>query len=381
MKSIVPLGICAVVVLSLSFTGCGSNSGGAVPNTNGSAASGTQGLTAEYLYALDNPGGASNVETFQINLATGALVPSGNAAAGNNANDIVADTQSRFLFVGNSPGCCAAAHPPAQLMSFGIGGSGNLTPLQTVSLPNTDDTLQSLAFDSAGSVYASSTAGLTGGTISSFSVDRASGAISNPTAVASMPMPGKIVAHPNGTFVYAAVNSGGIDLLTRNASTGALTDTKRIFPAGSGDPYTDMSFAQGGTFLVAVSQNSRKMTIFSVNGSTGDLTVVTQTPDDFLQVTAIVGGKYVFSTHSNNSVETHMMFTDGNLLQIGYASTPVQVRNVVVDAGGKFVYAQSVSTPQIFGFAIDGSTGKLTPIPGSPFATGAITSRMAVAAR
>jgi 6-phosphogluconolactonase len=380
VKNIVPLGVCAVLVCSLGFAGCGSSSSGdTVSKTTGSAATGAVGFTAEYLYAVDNPGGASSVEVFQIDLKTGGLTPSGSVAAGNNANDVVVDSQSKFLFVGNSPGCCAATHPPAQVTPFVIGGSGNLSPVQSIALPNTDDTLQSLAVDPSGaSLYVSSTAAFTSGTITSFVVDRSSGTMSAPSDVPSMAMPAKIAVHSSGKFAYAAVNSGGIDLLTRNGS-GALADTKRVFPAGSGDLYTDMSFAQGGTFLVAVSQNSRKMTVFSVNGTTGDLSVVTQTPDDFLQVAT--SGKWVFTTHTNNSVETHMMYNDGTLLQIGYSSTPAQVRNVVVDPGGKFVYAQSANSAQIFGFSLDDSTGKLTPIPGSPFATGAITSKLAVAAR
>jgi hypothetical protein len=53
------------------------------------------------------------------------------------------------------------------------------------------------------------------------------------------------------------------------------------------------------------------------------------------------------------------------------------VTHVVTDASGKFVYVESSTTNQIFGFAFDSSTGALTALSGSPFSTSGVPIRMA----
>lgn len=56
-------------------------------------------------------------------------------------------------------------------------------------------------------------------------------------------------------------------------------------------------------------------------------------------------------------------------VSLGAALAVIGGRTLRVDASGKFLYAPSYDG-NLYGFAIDGTTGALTPVPGSPFPTG-----------
>ena len=93
------------------------------------------------------------------------------------------------------------------MKSFGINSSGSLTLAGEITLPNNHDTLLGLALDHSGTdLYASSEIIQSGGTVSSFSVDRGTGALSvlSPDPGTNF-LPGRLLVHPNGQFVYATI--------------------------------------------------------------------------------------------------------------------------------------------------------------------------------
>ena len=85
----------------------------------------------------------------------------------------------------------------------------------------------------------------------------------------------------------------------------------------------------------------------------------------------LLTGNNVFGTAGGLSVFSLDASTGSLTLATG---SPFQVRDdpagVAVDASGKFVYVAHTADATISSFSLDSSTGTLTPVPGSPFPSG-----------
>ena len=136
----------------------------------------------------------------------------------------------------------------------------------------------------------------------------------------------------SGSQVLYVADSGKIDAM-QTYTTGALTPVVGSpFPSGTSifltvDPFNRFVFASDEDPPGSISA-------FTI-GSTGALTQVAGSP---------------FAADPN--------------------STGSQPRQIVVDSTGNFVYTVLLSTNQVAAFSIGQSSGALTPVPGSPFATG-----------
>jgi 6-phosphogluconolactonase len=89
-----------------------------------------------------------------------------------------------------------------------------------------------------------------------------------------------------------------------------------------------------GRYAYATNLNSDNISAYSINSSTGALT-------------PIAGSPFTFPTLVGQST------------------------GLAVDPSGRFVYATDSNSNYVVAFSIDNSTGALTPISGSPFASGA----------
>jgi 6-phosphogluconolactonase (cycloisomerase 2 family) len=342
------------------------------------------------LYAIENPNAASIVEGFSID-STGTLTPlTPTVSAGDNANDIVSDASGKFVFAGNSPGCCSNPFPkaPIQLISYAVGTSGSLTVANQQTFTNANDTVNGLLLDASGTdLYVSSMQVMIEGTISSFGVNSSTGELSSlgPDPTNTI-MPGRMALHPNGRFLYAAEvlrhhypDLGGFELFMRDPATGLVTDTHQTYP-GSGrgaDFYVDCGLALGGQYLLGQALDTNKITVWAVDAGTGALTVSSEIMGNFAGLTVDPSGAFAIATTTDGSVTSYKVSSTGTLTQASTAMAAVGVTHVVTDASGKFVYAESSTTNQIFGFAFDSSTGALTALSGSPFAASGMPIRMA----
>jgi 6-phosphogluconolactonase len=132
--------------------------------------------------------------------------------------------------------------------------------------------------------------------------------------------------------VYGGTGSDtGIAAFSLNESTGALTPV-------AGSPFAgaaiDPVVTPAGTFLYAVGGTSTTTLVgYSIATATGALTPLAGSP---------------FATGIN---------------------TPDGLNPMLIDGSGKFLYEPSSAGQQILGFSI-AATGALTPLTGSPFATG-----------
>ena len=122
------------------------------------------------------------------------------------------------------------------------------------------------------------------------------------------------------------------------------------------------------------------ISVFSI-GADGSLTQLSRFSDlgaVLYGIAAVPNAALVYAINSNPSVAESAgvlgfsVGTSGTITK--FAATPfanINPREIVVDSSGKFVYVSAGAPGKggIFGFTIDSSTGVLTLIPGSPFAS------------
>ncbi len=174
-------------------------------------------------------------------------------------------------------------------------------------------------------------------TITAYTIDATSHAL---TEVQSVPLPSTPrtpALHPTGRFLYVATDTGILGYAVDSAS-GMLTAVPGSpFPAWTNGNY--IAIEPGGKFAYVPNPNETRMKVFAVATETGALTEVAN---------AIVS-------------------TGGINPQVP-----------VFDRGGQFLYVPNeladfgLTTGTIGAFRIDGSTGKLTAVAGSPFPAGQI---------
>lgn len=203
-------------------------------------------------------------------------------------------------------------------------------------------------------------------------------AVGSPVSTGAIGPAGGLALDPSGKFLYVA-GAAAIEVFSINSTSGALT------PAGS--PSIDNNGPYGllatGKFLYASEiGNGSTATIsgFSVNPSTGSLTPVPASPVS----TAVNGFPFFLAAHPSGKF-LYAGFLTANTLAAWTidgatgALTPTPgfpialgigtgsfISSVVVAPQGKFLYVCD-DLGDVFGFAVNSSSGALTAMPGSPF--------------
>lgn len=149
--------------------------------------------------------------------------------------------------------------------------------------------------------------------------------------------PQDLAVAPARNVLYAADAGGGIDAYQIDVSTGALTAIPGS-PFGSGS-LRSLVVDPSGSF------------VYAVNATSGNVLAFTVAPNGVL--VPLPGSPFS--------------------LPGGATSVPMGIVDI-----GSFVYVTLNSSSQVAGFAIDAKTGQLTPISGSPFATGQNPANLAL---
>lgn len=192
-------------------------------------------------------------------------------------------------------------------------------------------------------------------------------------------------------ILYASDFGNDIYAFRINQSTGALTQTASFIPIGGetvGD--TDMAVTPSGSFLYAANDANSEINCYAINSS-GTLTLTADSPFPVEQPTPGSSGLTVdptgrfFYTSTTADFGAVAGFTidaatgaltvisGGPFSSPGHGGPPLEI---AVDPTGRFLFASAqfddVTLPagyNVWGFTIDGTTGALTSMPGSPFAT------------
>lgn len=153
-------------------------------------------------------------------------------------------------------------------------------------------------------------------------------------------------------------------------STGVPSATPQVsisYPPGSGP---SALASDAGGYRLYVSADG--LHGYFINRTNGNLTEVpgspVMVPTGVGQLAVHPSGKFVFVA-SGGGILVFRVNSDGSLKAANSTLVPVQgiLRNVVVDRSGKYLYALSEDANSIDAFAIDTTSGDLTPLPGSPY--------------
>jgi 6-phosphogluconolactonase len=321
---VVPLALLS----TLTLAGCGGVKPAEICNspsnsetcTCGTPAGGTVACPAERPEALFAES-AGEIQTFLLN-TTGILgAPTGTASGPNAPIPAMAISPSaQFLY--------AADPQNSQIDGYSINVSGALAPSQGSPFAGANSNAVQLTVDSSGQFLLESDT--SGGSLEMFSINSTTGALS---AVSGSPFsstgsfPGSAAFTPSGNFLYVVDGSGqagfgGVSAYSVNAN-GSLTPVNGELTLNGGAIDIAMYFTGQ---LLYVSQNNG-IASFTIDSSTGALS----------QISA------------------------GTLAA---ANNPVQL---ALDQSGPFLYVANGGDGTIGAYAINGTTGALSPVAGSPF--------------
>jgi 6-phosphogluconolactonase len=238
------------------------------------------------------------------------------------------------------------------------------------------------------------------GTVAGFSLDSSSGKL---TAVPGSPFPAGTApaqaaqAGFQGKFLYVSNNgdsAGGISAFTIDISTGALTPIPGSpFPTGFAGSFPGPSaMVVNGNFLyvalAGTASANNKIVVFSIDPNTGSLTPISPgalftTGKDplymaLVPVTSVGSQAFLYTANIQDNTISAFTVDDnsGGLTPVpgspvGGASTlaGLAVSPTATNSGNFFLYAAD-QAGSIRAYMIDGNTGSLSPISGSPFAVG-----------
>lgn len=342
----------------------------------------------EFLYVPD--AASNNISAYSINVGTGALtpVPGSPFAADTQPGAAVVTPAGKYLFVGNavSNNVSAYAINSSSGALTAVGGSPFAGPAN----------ISSVATASSGQfLYV---AGRFSGSISAYSINSSSGALAlisgSPFAAGAYAQ--SISVDPSGKFLYVTDN-GFLRIygFAINPTTGVLTPVAGspfAVPPGVNPIAAAIDPLNRFLYVIDAANNLptapfNQILVYGINTTSGVLTAVTGSPfssgtnEALAGVAAEPSGKFVYVTNYASvlsfAVNAAGTFTPG--MGSPFNSSFSQV-NAAVDPSGKYLYViNPYSASSISAYTINGTTGSLTPLPGSPFAAGNASSGIAIA--
>jgi 6-phosphogluconolactonase (cycloisomerase 2 family) len=142
--------------------------------------------------------------------------------------------------------------------------------------------------------------------------------------------PNHLVFTSSNSFVYVSLGTGGIAILSFNATSGVLTNNNQVLPPKqSVDAIQGLAVNSAGTYLYAAETGINGLRVLAITATTGALKEITGSP-----------------------------YTTGT----GPAG-------VILDSTGSYLYVTNRASNTVSAF-LASSSGALTAISGSPFATG-----------
>lgn len=351
----------------------------------------------EFLYAT-SPG---HISAFIINQSTGALSAPLAVSGPNQSIGMVGSVTLGHLFVSDFVGDAVEG--------FSIdSNSGGLTPVGGSPFPigGTPPGAGGLSNIPSGDFYLYAT-DLNGGTVAGFRFDPVTGILTpvsgSPFLAGNTPM--QATQDSLSKFLYVSNyndSQGGISAFEIDQSTGSLSPIPGSpFATGIVGSYPGPSaMVVNNNFLyvalAGTANPNNKIVAFSIDQTSGVLTTLPTSPfvtgSDplyiaFVPVTSVAGQAFLYT--ANNQDGTISAFTaddnTGALTPIngspyaagtsvgGLATTPIYA-----STGNPFLYASNPQSQTITGYTIDGSTGALSPVPGSPFPAGNSPALLAV---
>jgi 6-phosphogluconolactonase len=266
----------------------------------------------------------------------------------------------KFLYAANSG--------EADISLFTISSAAALTEV-TPRTPAGGTTPTLLAMDSTGSyLYVASVVGLSG-SISAFSINSSSGAltaIGSPVGLGLFPL--NMALAPSGNFLYVtgAGEPGYVESWT--VTSGVLSNPQLAQVGANPD---GLAIDPGGKYLyVANSAPDNSISEFSIN-SDGSLTELSGSPigQTYTSPVALLvdnSGKYLYvANKGSGNLSAYSIGSDGALALLTGSpfTTNSQPGFIAIDPGGKYLFVgNQASSAMIQSFSLNTSTGALTSL-------------------
>ncbi len=338
--------------------------------------------------------GSDNVSAYTIDVSgdsgtPGALVAVNGSPflAGNSPQSATIDPYGRFVYVANSVSNDVTAYAIVPSGS----GRGALILVGSVAAGTTP---QSVTVDPTGQFAYVANAG--DNTVSAYTISGSTGGLTRIDAntgttstIDNFPAgssPRSVTIDSAGKFAYV-LNSGSVSAYTINSTTGALV-------AMTGSPYAAGSAPQTvaidptGKFAYVANSASNNVSAYTIDAMTSALIPVPGSPfaagASPLSVTIHPLFPFAYVTYSGSGgfVSAYAIDTDGSsstsslgaLTLVNTVTPGTAPQSVTIDPNGQFAYvAARVGASQngsVSVYSIDSSTGALTQLAGSPYATG-----------
>ena len=225
--------------------------------------------------------------------------------------------------------------------------------------------------------YVINSNGLAAGSISIFSVDSSTGALTAAGSLATPTLGPRSAVIVQGKFLYFGSSGAEIAAYAINSSTGSLTQIAQPFVAGN-VPLA-LSANPAGTFLYAANAADNSVSAFAIDQSSGALTPLSTSPialptsPEDLKVDAL--GRFLFVAMPDGTISVFTINSNtgqlSNRLDFGPSNPGGQPSAIAVEKTGRFLYVLD-NLPGVEPFSIDPSSGALTPLstPASPPGSG-----------
>jgi 6-phosphogluconolactonase (cycloisomerase 2 family) len=324
---------------------------------------------------------------------TATLLSNGNVLVTGGSNGIIflmsAETYiptpspGRFAYVANCGASCGTS--AGNVSAYTIDGStGALTPV--VGSPFPTLLPESVTVDPTGRfAYVANffSADQSAGDVSAYAIDGTTGAL---TPVVGSPFltgigSRSVTVDSTGRFAYVTSDDGSVSAFAINGTTGALTAVPGS-PFPTGMLPVSVTVDPRSQFAYVANLFSSNVSAYTIDGSTGALTPVAGSPFPVggfpTSVTVEPRGQFAYVANDNgpslagNVSAFTINGTTGALTPIAGSPFPAGLRpkSLTVDPSGRFVYVANLLSNNVSTYAIDGSTGALTPVADSPFPTG-----------
>lgn len=181
---------------------------------------------------------------------------------------------------------------------------------------------------------------------------------------------GSMAITPAGKYVYTADFNANMTAFSVDSSTGALTVIGSLAAAGVAQTMNMVTATDSYVYGADENNNIYIMKIGS-DGSLGAPTVFATTAQHIYAVQVDRSQKFLYAAGTNGAYGFlgYSIASDGSLTSVGSAVTPAgmgAVSQMVFSGDNKFMYAADSSTG-VRGFSFSSSTGAITELSGSPF--------------
>jgi len=331
---------------------------------------------------------ADNITAYTINASTGQLteVSGGPISTGTFPQSITIDPSGKFVYVANNGS--------GNVSAYTINGDTGALSAVTGSPFAAETEANSVVVLPSGRFAYVANQGTTADAISGYSIDPITGAL---TQVSGSPFAypstdggraTSVAADPVGNFLYVTSNNdSNAAAYTINATTGKLTLASSSPYPVPGDAASIVVAPSGKFVYIAGGGGSETLSVFKINATTGALTagLPVTVGEDPLSLTLDPEGNVLYVTNSNE-VWTYTLNAGSGVPTLLTKNRTRQSPTAVALGGGtaavaytpKFAYAANSGSNNVSAYTINSSNGKITALSGSPFGAGTTPNSVTV---